>query len=110
RGLCWGGEAPYQGGRLVRVGEHQDVVAFPQDGVGGDGEQGAVPDDEGDPGVLAAGEVGDQAAVGGGAGGDVVAVQALGLLAEADAEGPRLRLDAAQRDAQAMGQGGDQAA
>src|SRR5579863_4795802 len=108
--LSGGGEAALEGGGLIGVGEDQHVVAGAEGEVARDAQQRAVPHDQADPGVLAAREVAYRSAVSGGAGGDMVAVQALWFLAEPDAERPRLRLDAAQRNAEAVGKRGHEAA
>src|ERR1700722_19826165 len=86
RGTPGNSEEAVQRRPLVRIGEDKDVVVGRKGGVGGDGEQVPVANDEADPCVLPARKLGDRGALGSRAGLDVIAVQPLRFLAEPDAE------------------------
>src|SRR6266542_2949323 len=93
-----------------RIGQGEHLVAGLQAGVRAGRDQVALADHQADPGALVQRQLGDGGVVGRGALGDAVAPQRVGLVPEAHAPAPRLRLDRTQRHPQAVGQRRDQAA
>src|SRR5664279_870752 len=116
-GFAWGEVAAgclEDGGELrsiAVVGEDEQVVAGVQGGVAADGQQLLVADHEADPDVdRQVGQLLDGAAVGRGTGGDGEPVEALGFVAEPDAQRPRFGVYGAHRYPQDPGHRGHQAA